>query len=216
MIKISDVVKEIVSTSDVASAALSQGILNYSAYADTIHEEVEERAMKPVKKGTIVVALSRLVSNANIESIVPTVVIDDLTVKAPLIEFVIPKTKRHLETIQNIYRSELFASGEFMTVTQGVTEITVIVSEKFKSEIQSCFNSNELTATISNLVALNVSFNERYVQEPNIIFAIIKTLAEKRINIIEIVSTYTELTFILQKKDMQKALLRLSEVYQKS
>ena len=60
MIKVAAVVQEILMGSEIAFSALSSGYLNLSAYASSIKSEVEKRARKPVRQGTIVVALSRL------------------------------------------------------------------------------------------------------------------------------------------------------------
>ncbi len=210
MIKVSDCVKEIIESSETALNAINLGILNYSAYAEKIHKEVEAMAKKEVQFGTIVVALSRLASSYKKQhTILPKIVIDNLSIKAPLIEFTLIKNKRNLELLRQLY------DEDFLTITSGVSEITIIASEAQRETISKAFNKKDVIAIISNLVALSVKFNQAYVYEPNLIYAILRTLALKRINIIEIISTYTELTFIVEEKDMEKAFVRLNQVYQK-
>lgn len=210
MIKVSDAVKDIIESSETALNALSAGILNFSAYAQTIHKEVEEKTKKEVQLGTIVVALSRLAKYyKKQEAILPKIVIDNLTIKAPLIEFTLSNNKRNLEKVR------LLDTGDFLTITRGVSEITIIANEEQRDFITKAFKKGDVIAIIPNLVALSVKFNQEYVYEPNLIYAILRTLALKRINIIEIISTYTELTFIVEQKDMEKAFIRLNHVYQK-
>jgi aspartokinase len=216
MIKVTDIVKDILTSSEEISVAHNRGLLNYSAFAEAIHQEVEEKAKKPVKKGTIVVALSRLARKSSpLESLTPEITIDDLTVKAPLIEFTLTKTDHTLNALRELHQSHSFANSEYMTVTQGLGEITIIATEELRRPMLELFRQEDIIAVIPNLVALTVTFNKAYLSEPNLIYAILRSLAIKKINIIEIVSTYTELTFIVEKKDMQRAFMRLSEVYQK-
>jgi len=78
MLKISTTVEKIIASSEEALCALSQGYLNYSAYAKKIKKQVEEECKKPVKLGSIVVALSRLAKNYSGEKgFIPEIKIKD-------------------------------------------------------------------------------------------------------------------------------------------
>ena len=50
MIKITDTVLDLISADELALEAMRAGLLNYSAYADKIHSQVENLTKKPVKK----------------------------------------------------------------------------------------------------------------------------------------------------------------------
>jgi len=52
---------------------------------------------------------------------------------------------------------------------------------------------------------------EEYIEVPNMIYALVAALASKRINLIEIVSTFTEISFIVRQKDMSKTVDILKE-----
>ena len=63
------------------------------------------------------------------------------------------------------------------------------------------------------LVALTIVFtSDDFLHTPGIIFNAVRKLAWDNINIYEIVSTMTELTFILNKKDSMKAYDVLQEM----
>jgi hypothetical protein len=47
---------------------------------------------------------------------------------------------------------------------------------------------------------------------PNTIFALLRPLALNRINLVEVVSTYTELTVIVAEKNLQAAFFVLSKL----
>lgn len=217
MIKISDIVEEIVYSSEIALSALSQGYLNLSAYAKAIREEVEEKTKKPVRVGSIVVALSRLSKSLGEQKpLLPEIAIENLTVKSPLIEITFDKTGGNLGKLRELYTDSGLSSADFLTVTQGAGEITIIAAENAKQKILKIYKDIKPKVILENLVGLTVSFSEKYIPEPNVIYTLLRCLAIKRINIVEIVSTYTELTFILSKENLQEAFLTLNEIFQKS
>ena len=64
-----------------------------------------------------------------------------------------------------------------------------------------------------SLVALTIIFTaDDFVHTPGVVFNAVRKLAWNNINIYEIVSTMTELTFILSKRDSMKAYDVLQEL----
>lgn len=215
VLKVADSVRSILNNSETSKIALSNGLLNYSAYAELILKEVESKTKKPVKKGTVIAALSRYAKIMDKEEdLIPNFTVKNILVKAGLTETTVEKTKGNLSLLKQLYVNEVFDRSEFMTVTQGISEITIICSEKSQKYISNLFKESEILASIPNLVAINLSFSEEFIQTTNVIYAILRTLALKKINIIELVSTYSELTFIIDKKDLRDAFLLLNNVYQ--
>lgn len=202
MIKISDVVFEIIQSDEVALEAIRMGLLNLSAYARQILPLVAERTHKPVSRGAIVTALSRMKDRLNnIPPLQPLVKIEDMSIKSPLVEISYEKTAKTVELASKL-NSKSLLGGNFFTVTYGVGEISFIVSEKLKGFILKNFNIAP-KAIYDELVAVTVRFNkEDYVEVPNVIYTLVSTLARRRINIIEIISTFTEISFIVRKKEM--------------
>ena len=65
-------------------------------------------------------------------------------------------------------------------------------------------------------MALTIVFaSKEFISSPGVIFTAIRKLAWEGINIYEIVSTMTELTFILNKEDSMKAYNVLQELLEK-
>ena len=215
MIKISDAVRGILYSSEVALSAFRGGYLNLSAYAKTIQKETEARAKKPVRIGSIVVALSRLgrtLGERN-DSLLPRVIADTISVKSGLVELAFAKTRENRERLAGLYKNRQFQSAEFFTVTQGINEISIIVSEAFRSQVLAIYKHQKPKLSLDRLVAITVCFSERYIEVPNITFAIVRVLALQRINIVEIVSTFTELTFILRQNDLPRAFALLHDFF---
>ena len=68
--------------------------------------------------------------------------------------------------------------------------------------------------TEENLVSLTMTFSKDFYYTPGVIFNIIRNVAWENINIYEIVSTNTELTFIINKKDAMKGYKALEKLIQ--
>lgn len=216
MIKVTDVVQNIVKGDEVALEALRFGILNLSAYAAKIHPTVETVAVKSIKRGTIVVALSRLIKRLEpVASLKPNVIIDDISIKSPLCELTYEKTEgvlRSAATLQILSQTK----NDFFTMTQGLGELTIICTQRARERIITHLKT-ATKAQYNHLVSVTVRFSEKnYIEVPNVIYVFVSALAARRINIIEIVSTYTELSFIVKRQDMERTLAALDSYFQKS
>ena len=213
MLKISDAVRDILFSSEIAMSAFEDGVLNLSAYAKTIRKEAERRTKKPVKTGSIVVALSRIRrESGKRQPLVPDAEVEDLSVKSGLAEISFDRTRAHLARLRNLYRDPAVNAGDFFMVTQGTGEITIVALTNTLSDITTAMRPLKPKAVIKDLVGLTVRFKQDYISVPNIIFAFVRQLALRRINIVEIVSTYTELTFIVSQRDLHNAFLALNEL----
>ncbi|MBI4065361.1 hypothetical protein HY409_03250 [Candidatus Gottesmanbacteria bacterium] len=216
MIKVTDAVQSIIKGDEVALEALRFGILNLSAYAAKIHPTVETVALKSIKRGTIVVALSRLIKRLEpVASLKPHVIIDDISIKSPLCELTYEKTEdvlRSAATLQILSQTK----NDFFTMTQGLGELTIICTQAAREGIITHLKT-AMKAQYNHLVSVTVRFSEKnYIEVPNVIYVFVSALAARRINIIEIVSTYTELSFIVKRQDMERTLAALDSYFQKS
>ena len=211
MLKISDAVAEILFSSDLALEALRSGILNLSAYAAQILPQVEATTYKTVQVPSIVVALSRIAKTLDQSaSLKPKVQLDEISIKSPLCDLTFEKTTQTLHQARTLAHHLDIQNQHFLTMTQGVNEITIIATQEYRAEILEHFKTPP-KQMFSELVGVSMRFSETYLSEPNVIYTLLSFLAVKRINLIEIISTYTELTVVIEQKQMQLALLALNQ-----
>jgi hypothetical protein len=64
-----------------------------------------------------------------------------------------------------------------------------------------------------NLAAIGISFDPEVFNTPNTFFSLLSVTARARINIEELVSTPTELIFIVAEKDFGKTVALFSEMH---
>lgn len=210
MIKVTDTVLELIESDELALETARAGLLNLSAYADKILPQVENSAKKPVKKGTIVVALSRIIKNnhSSVASLKPDIQLSDLSIKSSLCALTYEKTADLQRRIAVLHPFQISIT-DLLTITEGPTEITLIVSDKAKEKIMKQMRVKPKQET-DNLVAVTAAYNKEFTNLPNLHFVLLSALAAKRIQIIEIISTFTETTFIVKKEDMEQTLKALN------
>lgn len=215
MIKISDVVRDLTQSSEIALTALSEGYLNLSAYAKLIQPEVERRTRKPVSMGSIVVALSRFAGSLKREEpLLPDVVLESLSVKSGLVEITFDKTKENRDRLQDLIQDKNFVAADFFTLTHGVGELSIVVPDALRDSVLAIYKRERPKLILGNLASLTVRFDEKYLEIPNTIYALLRHLALKRIDVVEIVSTFTELTFLLKQEDLNESFVTINKLFQ--
>lgn len=207
MLKVSDAVKNKLLESESALTSLSHGILNLSAFAKQIQKDIERATLKPVKLGTIVAALARLARDLeSLPLIGPPVVLKDIAVKSGLCEIAFEQTESNRLSLQKLYDSKMLSPTDFFTATHGVGEIAIVTSDRHKQLVFDTFANQKPKVVADKLCALTVRFSEHYLETPGQTFWLVRKVAIERINIFEVISTYTELTFLLHERDINRGL----------
>lgn len=212
MIKIAEIVEEILIRDDIAFAAAQSGWLNLSSYARNIKTDVEERLLKPVQTGSIVTALSRLIEDLpKATTTLAKRPVQSLIVHSSLEGMTYERHEHLSEEIRKLYHTIKTTNKTYLTVTQGLNEITIIAEARVAQQFRKRLGSYPTIYDKNNLIGITVKFDLGHLEIPNLIFALTRRLSYKNINIIEIVSTATELTYILEKKDLAIALEQLQK-----
>jgi aspartokinase len=212
---VSSIVSSIFSEDDMATQALSNGVLNLSAYAAKILPLVEEKAWKSVQKGTIVVALARIAQNQELPNLRPQVTIDDLKIKSPLCDITYEKTEENTQSVQTLRTALPIQPRSVFAMTEGMSEITIVASQDLLPAIQDHFGVKP-KSLFPNVTGISVGFSKEYLAIPNAIYTIMNSVAVKHINIIEIISTYTELMFVLEDRDREVCVQALERHFRKT
>ncbi|HUB93885.1 MAG TPA: hypothetical protein VMB52_05270 [Verrucomicrobiae bacterium] len=211
MINISQAVADVLKHDDIASNAAQQGWLNLSSYARSIKPQVENMLMKDVQEASIVTALSRLVADAPQVSNIPVNVIQSLAVHTNLTGVTYERSEQASERIREVYHQVSTDNKTFLTVTQGINEVTIIAESSVAQVFREALTGAHKVYDKSNLIGITVKFAPNNLEVPNLIFALTRRLAYKNINIIEVVSTATEMTYIIEKRDVSLALEQLQK-----
>lgn len=207
------VVREVIDESEIALSALQSGVLNLSAYAKKIQADVSKRAGKNVTTGSIVVALSRYEYDAKKKTpLTPDVLVESISTRSNLTEVTFARTQSIRARLKDVHENKNLLEADILTVTSGVREVSLIVPTTLEKEVLEIFSDNEPTLVLHDLACLTIRFPARYLHTPNTIFTLLRPLALNRINIVEVVSTYTELSVVVAEQDLQSAFAIFSNL----
>ena len=216
MSTVAEVVENIVIEDGPGIEMLQRGVLNLSAYAETIHAQIESRTKKPVRKGTVVVALSRLSDKISAQpQFSPQVEIDSFSTTSSLIGFTYDKSDAVIADISKINHSYIDNTNAFFTMTMGINELTIICSQKLE-QLTTQSISQHPKILINDLAAVSVCYSADYMSIPNTMHSLVGIFAAHHVNIMEIVSTYTEATFVIPDIEIEPAIQALQSYQQQT
>ncbi len=205
MIKISDAIQDIVQNNEPLRFGFHHQLLNLSQVARFIHPLVEARTQKKVQVSAILMNLSRMnqrlaQTTLNTQS---DFYIDKLNIHTDLCSFTLVKTHQSHRELNQMYRQIQEQNG-FMTITEGISEITAIVeSENFS------LTSQLVTAPVRlvnpHIASVGVTFHEKFIEVPGLLYMILQVVTLQDINIVELASTATEFIIYIDQTDIHLA-----------
>lgn len=215
MITVPQATKTIIERSRYLVEAISKGLINYSSLARYIRPEIEKMLMKDVSEASILMAIKRFEETlktphyTNVFKSPP-----NMTIHSNLSVLVVPNTQEVVEKRAEITK---LSSREthFLTITQGITETMIILSNDLLPKAKEILGDTPLLEERTKLSTINIRIPEESIDTPGIVYFFVKSLAWSEINIIETVAIYTELTLLLNDKDVGKAFEILKGLFEK-
>jgi hypothetical protein len=213
MIKIQSIVRDIVMKELEAYIALTDDYMNMTSYAHMIHPRVEAMTKKKVTITSLVVSLSRLKKEFKKQKpLIQDVAIKNITTKLPLTELVYENDERFIKELGTLHRDISLTREDFFAATVSIHEMNIIVSSNMAKSVVQHFKMKPKFIN-PHLAAVGIALSPKNFNMPNTFFSLLSVTARARINIEELVSTSTELIFIIAEKDFSKTVALFSESY---
>ncbi|MBI3485534.1 hypothetical protein HY025_01165 [Candidatus Daviesbacteria bacterium] len=206
MRKIPDIVREIIEKDENAYESLRRDILNISSYTKQIHAEVDQITLKEIKHGTIVAALARLGKNLQKlpVSSKPKIKISNLSVISDLSLITYEKNPSSLAKIADLNFSDVFS------ISDALNEITIIGNDQTVNNLKKKFKSNSKSFA-SNLVAITLKLSEEIKTLD--VYTLLNSLKNKQINILEILRSSNEISFVIEKDSLDQAVKSFNDYF---
>jgi hypothetical protein len=115
------------------------------------------------------------------------------------------KNSETLELIKNIHNNN-FDRENYLAIISWWREISVIYDLKISDEINSKIPEKYIRLKVENLSIIWMYFEEDCINENWLIYTLVKKLNFNNINLLELVSNFTEVAFLVNKKDLKKSL----------
>ena len=218
MVTVSHIVKKVISGQPFVEEGLANGIISVANLAEKMLPEIEKELGKKVRHAAIVMALRRYGDeiSEHRKRIKEFDYSGELIIRTNISDFTFVKSTSLMAKLKTIHSLVNFERGDTLNVIIGNNEVSIVTNEKYMEKLIKFLSGEKILNKEQGLVALTIIFaSDDFVHTPGVIFNAVRKLAWENINIYEIVSTMTELTFILSKKDSMKAYNVLQEMVNK-
>lgn len=205
MIRISEAVEAIVEAHPALRFGFYHGLLNLTKVARFLKPSIEARTKKEVTDAAVLMNLSRLQGKlARLpQSSRDTLVLDKVSIQSGLCAATVDKSPTSHRELERVF-SRIQSKSGFITVTEGMRQVTVIVEAENLRLLTSALTTPPRILQ-EDLAAVGVAFDERYLKVKGILFQLMEEIALQDINVIEIASTATEFSIFLKEDDVQLA-----------
>lgn len=215
MLTVPEIAEQIIRNSPFLEEGLYLGIINLSSLARRMKPQIQKALLKDIHEGAIIMALKRIEDKIQIEGqksrkILPNS--EDISVKSNLVEFTFTNSPSLLDKLRELLLIIDREKNAFLTFSHGIYETTLIASGSLENQVENIFKYEHMKSKFTQLSAITLILAKESVEIPGVYYNILKALAWEGINIVEVVSNYTELTIILENDEVDKAFSTLKKL----
>jgi len=192
---------------------------NYSGIARTIVNQVENEVGNPVKINAIIMAIQRyaqkIIGKPLSNSIVEVIAKFSLTLKNDMINITLKRLEKSYNMIVESYKKINWETGERILIFQSEGEISCLLDKKNADYLQKNLK-NEIENIEENLSILIIKTPPEMVEVPGVIHHLTGLISRAGITLIDIVTTYREIIFVVHDKDAHSTFEILDETIERS
>lgn len=202
MISVSDYVEKLLAKDSAIRELLNSNLLNTSQYAQLIQPQLEKALFRKVAQNSIVTALSRAKSKNTISKS-QKLIINDIQIIYPITDLVFSRSNSPTQSIAGIYTQLAQNPNHYINLTVGNNEINVFINTRYRELIKTALQKEKLIFEKNDLCSINLKFDPSYIDVPGILYSVLRVLNWNQINLIEAVSTFSEITLFVEQQDSQ-------------
>ena len=185
---------------------LKKKLINYSALSRLIAKELNVE--KKAKKEAILIAARRfheklkkeLTSEKKIQNLLSS---SEIEIKNKIVVFILSK-KINLDYVDDLHKEIRKENGTFY-ILEGSDNYTIITQEKYSRLTEDKLRSKIIKKN-KDLALLNFKSPKEIETVPGAIAYLTAFFAENEVNIVEFLSCWTDTLFIINSKDINKAI----------
>jgi len=192
--------------------ALSKDLLNFSALAEHLQPDVEKILRKPVKQGSIIMALRRYAPQRNLLKNTNLREMGDIVIRSGITEFTYLNSNTLLANQALLMNSVKDQIGVYLNYSSNYQESNILVSNDLKESVIGFFKTETLVSVKSELSSITIALPKNSSKTVGLYFYIFKLLAYEGIPVFEMISTSNYFALFLEKEYINQAFLLLNEI----
>ena len=182
-------------------SCLKSGLINYSSLSRLIAKDL--KIEKKTSMEAILIAARRFQDKLSKEKVYEKKIKDllrdsEIEIKNKIVVFIVNKTISP-DSFQKIQKSGL------LSVLEGSSSYTIITQEKNAAQLEKKLK-NFIIKINNDLALVNIKSGKDIENIPGVIAYLTSLFAENGVNILEFLSSWTDTLFVIDKKDVNKAI----------
>lgn len=209
---ISTCVHDIIKHQPFLDDALARNIINFSSLAADLQPQVEKEMRKPVKQGSIIMALRRYHPKRSKFSSNNFRKLGDMIVRSGITEYTYLNSKDTIAKKARLLESVKDQTGIYLNYSSNYQESNFLVSTSLQPAIEKIFKEEKLVSVSGELASITITLPEKNTKTVGLYFYIFKLLAYEGIPVYEVISTSNYFTLFLEKEYVNQAFLLMNEI----
>lgn len=208
---ITDCVTDILRQDPFLEDALARNIINFSSLATDLVPTIEKKLCKPVKEGSIVMALRRYIpkkrgNTALLKNL------GDIIVRSDITDYTFANSKTIVENQSSLLLVIKEKFRVYFTYSNNYHESNIIVSSTLKPIVEKHFETETCISIKDDLSSLSIALPADSSQIVGLYFSLFRLLTYEGIPIFEVISTSNYFTLFFEKQYVNRAFLLINEV----
>ncbi|MHA1137437.1 MAG: hypothetical protein ACTSSE_13210 [Candidatus Thorarchaeota archaeon] len=203
------VIREILDRYPTLYRSMQMGVLNYSAAARLIHEEVESILQKNIELNTIVASFVKITKAIDE---IPVIDMHDLFLKSRVavttgisqIDIRCTPDER-LDIVSMLSKMELY-DAEYLSVHQFPSNIRILCSTRDSDKIQEKVGKNHSLSLKDGCALVNIKLHNAIDEDITSIALVFDLLNKKGINILASYSVQDDILLVVKERDVARAM----------
>ena len=204
MTTISHIVKDILNRQIFLQEAINNEIVSYNKLAHHLKPKIEAELGAEVKYSTIVMAIRRHAEKSKNILQKPKFSYFIETIKTDILYVSLEESSTLLPKIQTLYSIVDFKKGGILNIIQGNFEITIIINKRYEEELLDILHEEKILERVEDIVSISLTYSNEFLFVPGVIYDVVRLISWENINIIDIITTVTEMSIIIAKKDLMR------------
>lgn len=208
---IAPTIRSIVHSDVILEDALYRDIANLSAVARLVKPAAEKRLKRKVSDSSVISALKRLRGRGKAlgHEIQKIIARSSVSVKTDVSKIVLDRSRSALDSVLKAISTYPDA---FIHLTEGLSNITLIIDEKFLDVIVKKLDGLQMLERKNSLTLITVHSPIEIIDTPGCILALFSQLARSGVNIEDTTSSYTDTIIVVSMQDSGRAFESLTDL----
>ena len=217
MITVFQALERVINEQPLYGEAILSDIVNVSALARRLKPDVEEVLLEPISDGAMTIALKRYASvlrktRKPLEHSYP---IRNFSLRSDLTVLVYQNSPGLEVVHRHLLLSSQNSEDAFLHFAQGSQESSFVLSDELVPEVKKLTRGEKLISEFPRLSAVSVRMAPEVMQLPGVFAPFVQALAWQKISICQMMSHFTEVTFVVADDDAERAFAGMKTLAKK-